>query len=554
MPVTGYARSALAWFALRDGIRHGWRYRDTALPAALVALVYVAAYGPALPFASTPAPYLACLLPGWWWAPVVATLAVVGQLHLPELDPLGPGCRKARLERYESALFHRYCTIHPPPTIRFTKHRTHRTIHVVAPAPGTKDAAMEALAVDLALGYDRHVTVRPAGPKSALWDVSIWDRDILAEDPPWTEDYHVRPEAVPFGFDEDGHVVYVPLLRRNAIVAGIPDAGKSSLLNGLIATLLRMPPELIHLHLWDPQSGLAFMHWEELPNVHTAEDAASIRRDLNGLLRIMDEREHQMREAKTDLAHVSPRWPWHVVVLDETADVVAELDDPAFIVDLSRLERKGRKAAITVILCSQTFRATIIPPDLRDNSLVKIGLRVARETNTNMVMGEGAVGDGVSLKSIPDGQPGRGFINYGKGDLEFRGFRLAGSNREEVAAMLTARWTTDRDLSPPSGPPVPGLSPPGSPDAADTDPTKDMQAVFSADSLLSGLTGESSLPSHERVRLFVLDHPECSTADIAEALGMVDRTVRRQAAKAGCVQSHRGAWSVPSSVRGGPNG
>jgi DNA segregation ATPase FtsK/SpoIIIE-like protein len=81
--------------------------------------------------------------------------------------------------------------------------------------------------------------------------------------------------------------------------------------------------------------------------------------------------------------------PWHVVVLDEYADLVSDKDERKLIEALlQRLAQKGRSAGIHVVVATQRPSADIITPVIRSNLPAQLALRVKDATDSRIILGE----------------------------------------------------------------------------------------------------------------------------------------------------------------------
>ena len=83
------------------------------------------------------------------------------------------------------------------------------------------------------------------------------------------------------------------------------------------------------------------------------------------------------------------RFPWHVVVLDEYADLTSNPDDRKKIEGLlKRLAQKARAAGIHVIVATQKPSAEIISTSIRSNLPAQLALRVKSPLDSRIIMDE----------------------------------------------------------------------------------------------------------------------------------------------------------------------
>jgi hypothetical protein len=213
------------------------------------------------------------------------------------------------------------------------------------------------------------------------------------------------PEAelyAPIGEDITGEVVGINFsssMTPHLLIAGTTGSGKSVALESILAGLcLRQPPERLHLHLVDPK-GTELLRFEGSPHLHGDDIAISGQETieiLESLVEVMQERSMIFREMRVSSlvaynAKCEPEsvLPWHVVVLDEYADLVSDKDERKSIEALlQRLAQKGRSAGIHVVVATQRPSADIITPVIRSNLPAQLALRVKDATDSRIILGE----------------------------------------------------------------------------------------------------------------------------------------------------------------------
>jgi hypothetical protein len=213
------------------------------------------------------------------------------------------------------------------------------------------------------------------------------------------------PEAelyAPIGEDITGDVVGINFsssMTPHLLIAGTTGSGKSVALESILAGLcLRQPPERLHLHLVDPK-GTELLRFEGSSHLHgddiaiSGQEAIEI---LESLVGVMQDRSVVFREMRVSNlvaynAKCKPEavLPWHVVVLDEYADLVSDKDERKLIEALlQRLAQKGRSAGIHVVVATQRPSADIITPVIRSNLPAQLALRVKDATDSRIILGE----------------------------------------------------------------------------------------------------------------------------------------------------------------------
>lgn len=204
----------------------------------------------------------------------------------------------------------------------------------------------------------------------------------------------------------------------HALIAGTTGAGKSELLQTLVATLAAtQPPDRLTFLLVDYKGGTAFRECARLPHAvgmvtdldeHLAERALA---SLNAELR---RREHILREAGAgDLLDMERRHPADcppslVIVVDEFAALAREV--PAFVDGVVDIAQRGRALGLHLVLATQR-PSGVISESIRANTNLRIALRVASPPDSEDVI---ATRDAAL---VPRDRPGRAYARVGHNEL-----------------------------------------------------------------------------------------------------------------------------------------
>jgi len=232
----------------------------------------------------------------------------------------------------------------------------------------------------------------------------------------------------------------------HGLVAGTTGAGKSELLQTLIASLaVRNRPDDMTFVLIDYKGGAAFKDCAALPHTvgmvtdldgHLTERAleslaAELRRREHLLLRAgaKDIEDYQAGRAASD----GPPLPRLVLVIDEFAAMAAEL--PGFLDGLVDIGRRGRSLGVHLILATQR-PAGVVTAEIRANTNLRIALRVTDAEDSTDVL---EVPDAAHIaKSVP----GRCYVKSGAGSpaavqsARIGGRRGGGTGRPTEARAL----------------------------------------------------------------------------------------------------------------------
>ena len=184
------------------------------------------------------------------------------------------------------------------------------------------------------------------------------------------------PRTAPFSIDlrADG---------PHGLVAGMTGAGKSELLQTLIASLaLSHPPDRLALLLVDYKGGAAFKDCVDLPHtvgLVTDLDAHLTQRALASLNAELQRRERVLRDAGAkDLADLEARDPASappslLIAIDEFATLATEVPD--FVEGIVDVAQRGRSLGVHLLLATQR-PGGVVSENIRANTNLRIALRV----------------------------------------------------------------------------------------------------------------------------------------------------------------------------------
>ncbi len=220
----------------------------------------------------------------------------------------------------------------------------------------------------------------------------------------------------PIGVGDEGEFVLSLVADGpHALVAGMTGAGKSELLQTMIASLcLSYSPELVNFVLIDYKGGSAFRSCRSLPHtvgfVTDLDDGLAERAiiSLNAELR---RREHMITNvggAKDVLEfrriHPEQSLPALVIVIDEFAFLVKEL--PEFVDRLVDIAQRGRSLGVHLVLATQR-PSGVISSQIQANTNLRIALRVASTSDSSDVI------DSPIAATILPAQRGRAYFKTG---------------------------------------------------------------------------------------------------------------------------------------------
>ncbi|MET0740609.1 MAG: FtsK/SpoIIIE domain-containing protein [Candidatus Nanopelagicales bacterium] len=237
----------------------------------------------------------------------------------------------------------------------------------------------------------------------------------------------------------------------HALVAGTTGAGKSELLQSLVASLAAANrPDAMTFLLVDYKGGAAFGECARLPHTFglvTDLDAALTSRALESLTAELRRRETLLGdagakdlEAYAAAGNVAGPLPRLVIVVDEFASLVEELPD--FVHGLVGIAQRGRSLGVHLVLATQR-PSGVVSPEIRANTNLRIALRVTDDAESLDVL------NAPDAARIPRSLPGRAYVRTGHGELHpFQTARVAGpAPRRPVSAEARSLRVDVLDVS-----------------------------------------------------------------------------------------------------------
>ena len=272
--------------------------------------------------------------------------------------------------------------------------------------------ASERLAAFLAVREVR-VSRDPANARYAR--VVILRRDPLADPTPisWplaNADHCSLWAPIPVGEDEDGQQVTVTLPERNLLAGGEPGAGKSTVVQVLIAAAALDPsvvltlfdPKLVELAGWQGSA-----HRLIGPNVDEAIDV------LKSLIGELDDRYLTLLANRARKVAPGDGLPLHLVVVEELAFYTNGPDRKAaqaFSVLLRDFVARGRAAGMVTVATTQKPSADVVPTYLRDLFGFRWALRCSTPEASDTILGRGWASQGYSAAQIDPTARGVGLL------------------------------------------------------------------------------------------------------------------------------------------------
>lgn len=239
-----------------------------------------------------------------------------------------------------------------------------------------------------------------------------------------------KPRSLVFSAKRDG---------VHGMVAGSTGSGKSELLISLVmAMAINYDPSVVNFVLVDYKGGSAFDAFKELPHcvdLVTNLNADSVTRMFTAISSEM--RRRQKLNTDTETKNIVEyrqkgfhlRWadgragqpyPFLFIIIDEFAEMIA--DRAEFRTELEMITRVGRAQGVHLLLAAQ--RPTGVTDQMRSNIKYRICLRVETPGESRELLRR------TDAAFLPNGAPGRGYLQVGNDEVEMIQVAYAGDPYE----------------------------------------------------------------------------------------------------------------------------
>lgn len=265
----------------------------------------------------------------------------------------------------------------------------------------------------------------------------VWDRNGSAEGADWLR--------VVLGITSGNRKRELQLEAKrdgvHGLIAGGTGSGKSELLMTLIVGLaLNYSPDILNFVLVDYKGGGAFAPFRKLPHcvdIVTNLNKAAVNRMFAAINAEMRRRQRLNAETGTkDIVEYRRKglhltgepYPHLFVIIDEYSEMID--NNPEYKAELESITRVGRAQGVNLLLASQ--RPKGVTDQMRANIKLRLCLRVEEmDTSREMLRRPDAA-------LLPNGMPGRGYLQIGNENLELIQVSWTGENQpdERAAAVV----------------------------------------------------------------------------------------------------------------------
>jgi S-DNA-T family DNA segregation ATPase FtsK/SpoIIIE len=326
----------------------------------------------------------------------------------------------------------------------------------------TEQAITRIPAIESGLGL-RPGTARviPDPSRADRFTLRVIETDPHAHPIPWPgPTIKSITQPIELGLSENGQPVTVSILRRNVLIGGTTGAGKSGIVNVILAALVACGDVVI----WavDLKGGMELGPWQSClgrPLATTPDQANALFRDAVAWL---NERAARMAAHGKRVWEPSPNDPALVIVVDEYAELPAEAHDCA-----DSIARRGRAVAVNLLAATQRpTQEAMGKGAVRSQMDVRICLRVRERRDSDLVLGQGAFNAGWHPHALT--QPGAFLISAPEHTTpqRYRAYLLADTRRDShvsACAPGRPRLAASPPGTGPTAPEPPQTAPPAPP-------------------------------------------------------------------------------------------
>ncbi len=250
---------------------------------------------------------------------------------------------------------------------------------------------------------------------------------------------------VVIGRTETGRPWHLRLLDRHVLVAGVSDAGKSSV---MWAVLRAVAPwvrcELVQVFGIDPKGGMELGQAPGLFHKLACTNGTEAVELLEHIASLTRQRADALRQQGTRKWSPACGQPFVLLVIDELADVIAYQSDTTLRkranAALQSILSQGRAPGVCVIGQIQDPRKQII--DFRHLFPIRIAMRLDEPEQVDMVLGDGVRQRGAAAHEIGEDTPGVAWAKLdGRRDPErARAFHTTDADLDELSVYVLGGW------------------------------------------------------------------------------------------------------------------
>jgi S-DNA-T family DNA segregation ATPase FtsK/SpoIIIE len=218
-------------------------------------------------------------------------------------------------------------------------------------------------------------------------------------------------DPVYVGIDEFRVAVFLRIIYKNLLAAGLPGGGKSGLLNNLVAhAALSAMSRLVLFDAKQVELGM----WDDSADEFVGPDMEKAIITMLRLQKVLNNRCEWLKARRRREIRPGDGLNVITIVFDELFIFTATLGTPqqreVFISLLRDLVGRGRFAAMPVIAATQRPSIDIIPKSLRDLFGYRAAFRCTSMGSSDIILGDGWATQGFDATTIRDTQQGVAYL------------------------------------------------------------------------------------------------------------------------------------------------
>ncbi|HEX2297656.1 MAG TPA: FtsK/SpoIIIE domain-containing protein [Pseudonocardiaceae bacterium] len=248
---------------------------------------------------------------------------------------------------------------------------------------------------------------------------------------------------VVIGRTETGRAWAVRLADRHLLVAGVSDAGKSSVAWAVLRSLAPLIRSgLVQVFGIDPKGGMELGRAPELFHTLVCGNGTEAVELLEHIATLTRQRADALRGQQARKWSPDSGQPFVLLVVDELADVIAYQPDHGLRkranAALQSIVSQGRAPGVCVLGQLQDPRKSVI--EFRHLFGVRIAMRLDEPEQVDMVLGDGVRERGAAAHEIAENTPGVAWVKVdGRRDPDrARAFHTTDADLDELAAYVAA--------------------------------------------------------------------------------------------------------------------
>jgi S-DNA-T family DNA segregation ATPase FtsK/SpoIIIE len=228
------------------------------------------------------------------------------------------------------------------------------------------------------------------------------------------KEVNVWKDGIPLAFDKRGRIVHITVSDYSILFAGATRSGKGMGLANLLAGCLLDPR--VRIRLFDGKGTGEYVPFAPVLATYVRRNPRRLVEFLRVVVAEMNRRTDVLVDhgvSKANEALIEELGGIELVVVDELATYTAKEGPSAEYAEeiaeyLAQIAAVGAAVGIVLALATQFPEVGIVPSRLRGNCSGRMAMRTESPTASNVILGDGMVGQGYDSSKIPNAKSARG--------------------------------------------------------------------------------------------------------------------------------------------------